>query len=386
MGRISYYIKRIKNMNYKGMFDRIELVSKKCNKSKFAIFLDMVWCGFRYGAGYMDYDVIGFYKLSSKQRDTMLTRGRNDKIVKSHNNRLYWHLFNNKSEFNSFFSDFVHRDWMIITASNINNSKDIYRNEEFSKFKHFVSKHTVFFAKPNDGQCGKGIEKIDVIAIDNFFTNKNIKLDIKSSENKKNEYNLETLKKDADSIYLAKLKALFKYLVDNQLLLLEEPIIQHDKMNELNPSSVNTCRLVSIMNKKDEVTILASFIRIGNGSNVVDNFNSGGMTAKVDVNTGKIIENAVNKEGHVFEKHPLSGTMINGFEIPYFNEAKKLVKEAARRSKNVRYVGWDVAITNNGPLLVEGNQYPGHDIYQVAEKLDSKSIGVWPEFKKAMNG
>ena len=72
------------------MFDRIELVSKKCNKSKFAIFLDMVWCGFRYGAGYMDYDVIGFYKLSSKQRDTMLTRGRNDKIVKSHNNRLYW--------------------------------------------------------------------------------------------------------------------------------------------------------------------------------------------------------------------------------------------------------------------------------------------------------
>ena len=54
------------------MFDKIDDVSKKSNMSKIRIFFDMIWCGFRYGAGYMDYDVIGFYKLNSKQRDTCL--------------------------------------------------------------------------------------------------------------------------------------------------------------------------------------------------------------------------------------------------------------------------------------------------------------------------
>ena len=84
-------------MNYKSMFERIDVVKKKCNKSKFGIFCDMVWCGMRYGAGYVDYDVIGFYKLNSMQRKTMLTRGINNKFVKKLNEKEYWHLFNNKN-------------------------------------------------------------------------------------------------------------------------------------------------------------------------------------------------------------------------------------------------------------------------------------------------
>lgn len=368
------------------MFDRIKLVSKKCKKSKIAIFFDMIWCGFRYGAGYMDYDVIGFYKLNHEQRDSMLTRGRNDKIVKSLNNKNYWHLFNNKNEFNSFFSEFIPRDWAYINPNNIKMDKEFYKNEEFIKFKSFIAKHPIFFAKPNDGQCGKGIQKIDAIAVDSFLEKQGIKVDpgYKIPTDEKINYTVEVLKNEANTYYNARIRTLFKFLIDNKLYLLEEPIRQHAIMNLLNPSSVNTCRIVSVMNSKKEVTLMASFIRIGNGSAVVDNFNSGGMTAKVDIETGKIIEDAVNKEGKMFSKHPLSGTPINGFEIPYFKEAKEMVIKAAKKSKNVRYVGWDVAITEKGPTLVEGNQYPGHDIYQVAEKLDENSMGVWPQFKKAI--
>jgi len=367
------------------MFDKIDDVSKKAKKPKILVFFDMVWCGFRYGAGYMDYDIIGFYKLNSKQRDSMLTRGRNDKIVKNLNKREYWHLFNNKNEFNEFFSRFIYRDWVYIDEKKLDLSKDFYKNEEFVKFRNFVGKHTTFFAKPNNGQCGKGIEKIDTINLDHFLKVHNIEVDagFKLPEEGRIDYSVEKLLKDVDVLYLNRLKGLFKYLTDNQLFLIEEPIIQHEKMNSINPGSVNTCRIVSCMNDKDEVTLLASFIRIGNGIAVVDNFNSGGMTAKVDINSGKILEDAVNKEGTIFDKHPISGTKIKDFEIPFFDEAKKMVIEAAKLSKNVRYVGWDVAITENGPTLVEGNQYPGHDIYQVAEKLDENSMGVWYEFKKA---
>ncbi len=326
--------------------------------------------------GYMDYDVIGFYKLSGKQRKTMITRGRNDKIVKKLNNRKYWHLFNNKNEFNLFFARFIYRDWVIINPDNI--KRNLFKNEEYIKYSHFISKHNVFFAKPNDGQCGKGIQKVDINNCEKYYKDNGINYDNYSKVVK--SYAIENEVNDLDK------KCLFKSFMDNKILLLEEPIIQHDKMNKLNPSCVNTIRIVTIMNKKGEVSILAAYIRIGNGINVVDNFNSGGMTAKVSIENGKILEDAINKEGITFKAHPTTCTKICGFKIPFFDEAKKMVIEAAKLSENVRYVGWDVAITNNGPTLVEGNQYPGHDIYQVAEKLDKNSVGVWPEFKKALKG
>lgn len=295
----------------------------------------MVWCGFRYGAGYMDYDIIGFYKLSSKQRKTMLTRGINNKFVKRLNEKEYWHLFNNKNEFNDMYKEFLKRDYIYPISSKKEETKDWIKN------------HNMFFAKPNDGQCGKNIEKI----------------------------NVEEWNQNIEKIY--------DHLIENKLELLEEPVIQCDEMNKLNLSSVNTTRMVSVMNDRGEVTIIATFVRIGNGK-IVDNFNSGGMTAKVDTDTGIIVEEAVNKEGTLFEKHPITGTTIKGFKIPYWNEAKELVKKAAKKSTHVRYVGWDVAMSINGPVLIEGNQYPGHDIYQVAEKLGEDDIGILPLFEKAM--
>lgn len=335
MPSISYLMKRICTMNYKSMFERVDIVKEKCDKSKFGIFCDMVWCGLRYGAGYVDYDVIGFYKLSSKQRKTMLTRGINNKFVKKLNEKEYWHLFNNKNEFNDMFNEFLKRDYIYP----ISDKKD--------ETIEWMKKHRVFFAKPNDGQCGKNIEKIKV----------------------------EDYQEDYEKLY--------QYLNDNKLFLLEEPIIQCEEMNKLNSSSVNTVRMVTVMNEKDEVTIIATFSRIGNGK-VVDNFNSGGMTARIDVESGKIIEDAVNKNGELFEKHPLTGTKIKGFQIPNWNEAKEMVKNAAKKSKHVRYVGWDVGLSVNGPVLVEGNQFPGHDIYQVAEKIGKDDLGILPVFEKAM--
>ena len=337
MPSIPYLIKRINNMSFKSMLERAESVSKKTSKSKLSILCDMGWCGLRYGAGYVDYDVIGFYKLNSKQRKSILTRGINNKFVKELNEKEYWHIFNNKHEFNETFSKFVTRDWIYPVSDN----KD--------KVLEWIKNHSLFFAKPNAGQCGKGIEKIDV-----------------------SKWCIEKSMED-----------LYDYLVQNKLELLEEPINQHASMNKLNSSSVNTIRMVSVMNKSNEVTILTAFARIGNGK-CVDNFNSGGMTAKVDVQTGEILEEAVNKKGEIFDVHPITGIKIKAFKVPNWEQAKDMVKEAAKLSPHVRYIGWDVAITEDGVTLVEGNQFPGHDIYQVAEKMKDGQLGVLPEFEKAL--
>lgn len=362
MPSVSYLLKRINNMSLKAMFERVGIVKTKTSKSKFMIFLDMVWCGIRYGAGYIDYDVIGFYKLNHEQRKTMLTRGINNKFVKELNKKEYWHIFENKNEFNSTFSKFVTRDWIYPVSNNKDKAIDWIKN------------HKIFFAKPNSGQCGKGIKKINIDALEKLFNyDKNI-------DNLANDENVRDNEFADES---NKLEKLYNYLIENKLELLEEPIKQHEMMNKLNDSSVNTIRMVTLMNEQKEVTILTAFSRIGSGG-CVDNFNSGGMTAKIDIESGKIIEKAVNKKGEIFECHPITGTKINGFQIPNWSEAIRMVKEAAKLSPNVRYIGWDVAITNEGVTLVEGNQFPGHDIYQVAEKMKEGQLGILPEFEKAL--
>ena len=89
---------------------------------------------------------------------------------------------------------------------------------------------------------------------------------------------------------------------------------------------------------------------------------------------------------HSMTIHPITGTKIKGFQIPFWKEAKEMVVEAAKLSSHVRYVGWDVGMSVNGPVLIEGNQFPGHDIYQVAEKIKDGDIGVLPMFEKAIYG
>ena len=124
-------------------------------------------------------------------------------------------------------------------------------------------------------------------------------------------------------------------------------------------------------------------IRIGNGKNVVDNFNHGGMYSVVN-EKGIIDKPAIDKKSNIYEVHPVTNTKIVGFEIPYFKQVIKLVKEAAKIVPEVGLVGFDVAITNNGPVLIEGNQLPGYDIYQSKIHLNSDGTGMKPYFDKVI--
>ena len=75
-----YLVQRALNMNYKAMLDKIGSIHKKTGRSRWAIFQDMRQCAVKYGAGYMDYDLFEMYDLTPEQRDTYLTRGRNNDI------------------------------------------------------------------------------------------------------------------------------------------------------------------------------------------------------------------------------------------------------------------------------------------------------------------
>ena len=169
------------------------------------------------------------------------------------------------------------------------------------------------------------------------------------------------------------------YIQNNQLLI-EEYINQHPDMTTLYDASVNTLRLFTFY-KDGQVYFLQAILKIGNGG-VIDNFSGGGMYTYVDEN-GTVFVEAIDKNDNVYYTHPISHTQIVGFKVPLFQEAIELVKECAKVIPEVAYVGWDVAISKDGPVLVEGNCFPG--VYQVKPSLSNKKEGLISKYRKIMN-
>ncbi|MDD2490483.1 MAG: sugar-transfer associated ATP-grasp domain-containing protein, partial [Bacilli bacterium] len=92
---------------------------------------------------------------------------------------------------------------------------------------------------------------------------------------------------------------------------------------------------------------------------------------------------ALDKAGNIYEKHPLTNVNIVGFKVPKWQEVINLAKKAAQEIPELGIMGWDVAITKEGPLLIEANQYPGHDIYQLPPHTKN-GIGMLPTFEKIL--
>ncbi len=330
MHRIIYMIKRILHLDYSNMFKIAKSISKKTGKNQFFIVLDMIYCGFLYQAGYYDYQEFEFYNLKKEERKTYLTRGKNNEIVRLFNDKSYFYKFENKIEFNKIFNKFLKRDWL-------------YLDNNIDKFVEFMKFHKEIIVKPVDATGGKGVEKF-----------------VYSNEKKAKE--------------------LYDNLIKNNQLLVEECIKQHPAMNSLYDNSVNTLRIFTFI-KNNKPYFLQAILKIGNGG-VVDNFSSGGMYTYVDED-GTVFVEAIDRDDNIYYKHPISNKQIVGFKVPMFKEAVDLVKESAKVVPQISYVGWDVAISKDGPVIVEGNCFPG--VYQVKPSLSKKKEGLIPKYNKIMN-
>ena len=331
MNKFKTTIKYALNMDIKNMLKIVKKVSKKSGKLRIIIFFDMIYCGLFYGAGYYDYQEFEFYLLKRSQRKTYLTRAKNNAIVKRYNNPANHEKFDDKAIFNSLFKKFIQRDDLVL------------REDNYQEFLDFIKKHEVFIAKPIDGVGGKDVEKI-------------------------------TIDKNTNT------KDLYNKLMKSKQCLLEEYIKQHSKISKLYPDSVNTLRLFTFYDGKD-THIVNSVFKIGNGG-VTDNFSSGAMYTFVDDEEGIVLVPAIDQTDRVFTIHPKTKKNIIGFEVPLYDEAIEMVKKCAMVVPDIKYVGWDVAITEYGPVLIEGNSFPG--VYQIKPSFTHHRNGLIPKYKKVM--
>jgi glutathione synthase/RimK-type ligase-like ATP-grasp enzyme len=265
--------------------------------------------------------------MNTKERKTIITRGINNEFIKKYNNPQYMKYFNSKLEFNKKFDKYLNREWLFIDGNN------------FSEFDTFCKKHKKIIVKPDSASCGKGVELID------------------------------TRKKD--------LTRLYNKLIKNNQILVEEVATQCKKINDLHPESINTVRVVTLLG-----SVVVAFLRIGNNKNNVDNFNHEGLVAPIDIETGKINYPAIDKKKNLYTYHPITMAKIVGLTIPKWQEVKNICEEAAREVPEVGYVGWDVCVGKDKCFFIEGNEFPGHDLYQLPPHRNS-NIGLLPLFREA---
>lgn len=158
------------------------------------------------------------------------------------------------------------------------------------------------------------------------------------------------------------LKDLYEDLMTKPNTLVEESVKQHEALSRIYPDAVNTIRLMTI-STKTSTDVVAAAARFGVGG-ITDNFSADGVVCDVDVETGKIVTNAINKKGKIFETHPVTGEKFIGFQIPHWQKAVQLCKDAMQVQAGVNYVGWDCAITPDGAGIIEGNYSPGLNLMQ----------------------
>lgn len=137
----------------------------------------------------------------------------------------------------------------------------------------------------------------------------------------------------------------------------QEVIDQHPKMAELNPSSVNTLRIDTYRIDRGEASVVSAYARMGGNRSCTDNVSGGGCFVGVDLGTGTLMRKGFVVPEHgpsILERHPGTGVIFDGFEIPFFSETLLVAKRAAELTP-LATVGWDLAIGPDGPILIEGN-------------------------------
>jgi hypothetical protein len=138
--------------------------------------------------------------------------------------------------------------------------------------------------------------------------------------------------------------------------IIQSKLEQHPDLARLNPTSVNTIRVMSYR-KENEVIILYAVIRIGRMGKVVDNETAGGIKADIDLQTGRIKGPAFGSPEEPNMPQTDSGAVLDNYLIPSFPQVLDFVKDLHLRLPYFRLIGWDISVDTNGmPILIEWNR------------------------------
>ena len=164
-----------------------------------------------------------------------------------------------------------------------------------------------------------------------------------------------------------------KFIRNKKDVVVQRVIKQHPELSRVGESSLNTLRILSLLNEK-EVKIYSSILRMGIGNSKVDNASSGGIICGIEED-GRLKDPAYTMYGEKFNCHPTTNVKFSDVVIPSFDKALNLVKDLHPMIPDFRLVSWDIAINSSGePILLEVNLCMGG--------LDFHQLTNGPVFKE----
>lgn len=301
-----YYCKKMDWPKYRKFF---RYTKKLTGRGSLGLFCDNIRCMYKYNIGLIDYFLFRFFEKDAAERARWVGTGYKYEYDLVMNPKSTRHLLENKIHFYEAYAPFV-----LHAVCTIDDIKD--RNEKARIVLENPTGKIVI--KDALGQCGWDVEII----------------------------------KSGDHDY----ESLLTYMKSKGFNLAEEFIIQHPEIARLSDSGVNTVRIISQLDKDNEVEILGARMRISVNTHV-DNLASGNIASSVDLGSGRLnglgVYSDITKER--VKEHPVTGIELEGYQIPLWEQCLDLVKQAALHRPDNRAIGWDVVLTEKGPELLEGN-------------------------------
>lgn len=307
-------------------------LSRQTGYSRIYHLCDYLSAFLRHGVHIRQYIIGEMWRMSNPERSRRVTFYRMIRLEKKYNDLRYRHFLDSKRDFNEFFKECIHRDWLYVPEAS------------FEQFKSFVSRHQSMIIKPLDGMKGQGITKWD--------------------------YNGE----DDEA-----LKSLFTRLQRDGNII-EEMIVQHPRMVFGN-TSVNTVRVMTLCPPNGKARVTKAILRAGVGDMLVDNYAMGGLIYEVDVETGIVVTRGKSKDGIEHLIHPGTGTVMLGYQLPHWDKVTASCLSAAQKLHQVAFIGWDVAISEDDVQMIEGNFSSEYEFYEYLGTAD-----YYEKFKAILNG
>ncbi len=286
---------------YNDLLQADEPLIHKKHVGAFAFTVKAITSYLLYGTSFSEYAGYGFYGKKNREKRTYMTRRYMFRFFDSYNPMELRSRIGDKSLAVKYYSDFLQRD-------------QYTKNEGFDSFLDFSERHSKLFIKKAIGWGGDGARTEMIACAD-----------------------------DAERVWAS--------LGNDEVV---EPVISnHDFLRKIYPGSLNTIK-VTVLQTPNGPLIVTAIIRFGNNT-IVDNVHSGGMAAGIDINTGRIETPAMNKHFKRYLIHPETKQAITGCIIPEWDSIKALAIQASLITPELRYTSWDIALTNDGPIMIEGN-------------------------------
>jgi len=327
--RLRYLARRARKLRPGNLVEFARQAQRVSKAPLAVIIVDMLWCSLKYDMGFRDYAVWDIRLLNAKERATWMTHPKSFRITRMHNTPEGRAKLEDKRRFAREYADLLGRETIDL------------RDVDDSELAAFLARHRKVLAKPVEGHGGGNITLYENVT-------------------------------DA-AAFRAEVTAAGQSTID-------EFIVQHPAMSALYPDAVNTVRMITFLDKRGTVHLLAAVLRIGNGD-VIDNFASGGMFTMLD-SDGVALYPGVDKQSNVYAEHPVTRTPIVGFRVPMYDRVWSLTQELARRTPEAPYVGWDLAITPDGPVVIEGNH--NSSVFQPKPSASGVRTGLLPVYQRAV--